>query len=414
MQKRRGRKIEQLPIIQLELTESRAGAPALLEAVGAWVICRFRGAVVGQFEAPVQNGRVQMIAALEGRLSQIAWNIWRSMDSRPQAPALRASIVVCTRDRTGYLEACLSTLEPLVQHGHEVIVIDSCPSNEATKRLMEKYVHIRDFHEPRPGQGIARNRGLKEASGDVIAFIDDDAEAVPLWLDSLLRNFADPVVALVTGVALPKELETEAQIWFERTNAFHRGFQRREFDIRNLEPLVAGVLGAGVNMAVRRDALADIGVFDEALGPGTVCRSGDDHEFFYRVLSRGHRAVYDPAAVVWHKHRREWAALRRALYGYGVGVFAWWTRALVFGHEWGLLRVGTGWFFGHYVKNFWRSLLRRPGCMPPDLAAAELLGALSGPFAYFRARRQLRKESRRDSQSPRWARARAIQAEQKR
>src|SRR5262249_31011232 len=161
-----------------------------------------------------------------------------------------------------------------------------------------------------------------------------------------LKNFRDPMVALVTGITTPSELETSAQLWFEQTNGFVRGFCRTEFDFHRLDPLAAGRVGASVNMAVRRSVLEEIGLFDEALGPGTLCESGEDHEFFFRVLARGYRVVYEPAALVWHRHRKEWRSLRRALYGYGVGVFAWWTRALLFEKEFGLLRVAPSWFFG--------------------------------------------------------------------
>jgi GT2 family glycosyltransferase len=253
--------------------------------------------------------------------------------------------------------------------------------------------------EPRPGAGIARNRGLLAASCDIVAFTDDDAEVDPDWLDALLPNFDDPTVALVTGLTLPRELETKAQIWFERINGFHRAFERREFDLTNVDPLAAGVLGASANMALRKAVLAETGMLDEALGPGTGCRSGEDHEFFYRVLSRGHRAVYDPAAVVRHRYRREWKALRSALYGYGVGVFAWWTRALLVERELSVLRTGPGYFWHHHSKNLIRALFRRPGSMPFDLAYAEFAGALAGPWAYCRGIRPLAREGHPEPQT---------------
>jgi glycosyltransferase involved in cell wall biosynthesis len=362
-------------------------------SAAALVICRLNGRVVGQFESAIENGRMSE-QALRIHLPRVAWNSWKTVNApeRPSVPGLRVSVIVCTRDRTQDLARCLSTLRPLLADGHEIVVVDSCPSTDGTARLVSQYAGVRYVLEPRPGAGIARNRGLVAASCEIVAFTDDDAEVDPAWLDGLLRNFDDPTVALVTGLTLPLELETEAQIWFERTNGFQRGFERREFDLTNLDPLAAGVLGASVNMALRKVVLAETGMLDEALGPGTGCRSGEDHEFFYRLLSRGHRAVYDPAAVVWHRHRREWKALRNALYGYGVGVFAWWTRALLVEREFGVLRIGPGYFWHHHVKNLIRALFRRPGSMPFDLAYAEFTGALAGPWAYCNGRRRLARE----------------------
>lgn len=366
---------------QLDLRRGNACQQAL-------VLLRLGPEVIGQAIVPVVNGEVPL-ASLEAVVRSHAWRRWqlRFSDDRPAAPAARASVVVCTRNRTTDLAKCLASLAPLADAGHEIIVVDSCPSDESTARLVAGYANVRYIREPRPGLGIARNRGVLAAHGDFVAFTDDDAQADPSWLDSLLRNFEDPAVALVTGLTMPSELETPAQIWFEITHGFNRGFEHAEFDYFTLHPLAAGRVGAGVNMAVRRKVLEEVGLFDEALGPGTPARSGDDHEFFYRILACGRRVVYDPSALVWHRHRRDWRSLRAVLYSYGVGVFAWWTRALLVHHEVSLLKVGPAYFFRHHIRHLMRSLLRSSGSPPLGLALAELWGALMGPYAYFKSRR---------------------------
>jgi len=277
--------------------------------------------------------------------------------------------------------------------GHEVIIVDNCPSDDRTERLVASYPEFRYVQEPRPGLDIARNRGLRVARGEIVAFTDDDAQVDPGWLQALLRNLDDPTVAVVTGLTLPLELETEAQQYFEWTNAFGRGFVRREFDIGSQDPLASGQVGAGVNMAIRRSAIEEVGWFDEALDGGTLTRSGGDQELFYRVLIRGHRIVYEPRALVWHQHRREWDALRRTLYGYGVGVFAWWTRALFVERELTVLKRGPVWFWQHHTCNLLRALFRRPDHVPLDLAWAEFWGALAGPGSYLRARRKVARQA---------------------
>jgi GT2 family glycosyltransferase len=226
-----------------------------------------------------------------------------------------------------------------------------------------------------------------------VAFTDDDARVDPGWLKALLRNFADPMVAMVTGITMPLELETRAQVWFERTNGFQRGFERRTFDSGNLNPLTVAVLGASVNLAIRRSVVEEIGSFDAALGPGTVARCGEDHEYFYRALAHGYRIIYDPAALVWHRHRPDWEALRHTIYGYGVGVYAWWTRALLLEGERTVLKIGAKWFLGHHVWNLIKALLRRQTSVPLDLAWAEFLGALVGPVNYLRSRRRLQRDT---------------------
>jgi GT2 family glycosyltransferase len=362
----------------------------------ALVVFRLRGAVVGQAWLPVTDSRLTS-ARLRSCLPALAWPVWQQLfaqDHDPAQPLPTASVVVCTRDRTDDLAQCLPGLSRLAAEGHEVIVVDNCPSDDRTARLMVSYPAIRYLREPRPGAGIARNHGLLAATREVVAFTDDDAQVDPGWLPALLRNFDDPLVAVVTGITMPSELETEAQMWFEQTNAFGRGFVRKRFDSGNLNPLVAGLAGASVNVAIRRSAVSEIGLFDEALGPGTIARCGEDHEFFYRALARGYRIVYDPRALVWHRHRREWRALQRTLYGYGVGVFAWWTRALLVEGELTLLRRAPSWFWHHHGRNLVRSLLRRPDHVPLDLAWAEFRGALAGPGSYLRSRRRLRRLAR--------------------
>ena len=382
-------------VCNVHLEQLERGIANLQEYQWALVVFRLRGTVVGQAWLPVEDGRTTP-AKLRARLPAVAWPVWQQLvarDTGPTQPLPTASVVVCTRDRTDDLALCLPGLSRLAAQGHEVIVVDNCPSSDSTARLVASYPAIRYLREPRPGLDVARNRGLLAATGEIVAFTDDDAQVDPGWLPALRRNFDDPMVALVTGITMPLELETEAQQWFEWTNGFGRGFVRKQFDATNTSVLAAGQVGAGVNMAIRRSAIERIGLFDEALDGGTLTRSGGDQEFFYRTLARGYRIAYEPAALVWHRHRQEWSSLRSTVYGYGVGVFAWWTRALLVEKELTLLKWAPKWFWEHHVRNFARSLLRRPDHVPLDLALAEFRGALAGPISYLRSRRRLQPQA---------------------
>ncbi len=376
-------------IREVHLEHLEQGLTNLDEYEQAFIVFRFQGDVVGQTWLPVKDGRIST-AVLRTSLPGLAWLLWQRLmapDPTPTTPLPTASVVVCTRDRTADLERCLPGLQGLADQGYEVLVVDNCPSDDSTARLVSDYPTISYLYEARPGLDIARNRGLQAASGEIVAFTDDDAIVDSGWLAALLRNFDDPMVAIVTGMTLPLELESKAQLWFELTNGFGRGFERKTFDLATMEPLASGQVGAGVNMAIRRSALEDIGWFDEALDGGTPALSGGDQEFFYRALARGYRIVYEPKALVWHRHRREWDSLRRTLYGYGVGLFAWWTRAFLEEKEWQILKIAPSWFWQYHTRNLIQSLLRRPQCVPLDLAWAEFLGALKGPLAYRRSRR---------------------------
>ena len=234
---------------------------------------------------------------------------------------------------------------------------------------------------------MARNRALRDATGDVVAFTDDDATPEPEWLDALLLNFGDPRVQCVTGLTLPIELETAAQELFEAVSPFGRGFRRRVFDGQHDNPLEVGQVGAGANMAIRRRVIADVGPFDERLDGGTPTRSGGDHEMFVRILAAGHRICYDPAAVSWHRHRRTMEELSDTLYGYGVGVYAMWTKLLLERRELGVSRLAWSWFRAAHLPEIRRLLRRYPETPTSALVRAELRGCLRGPAAWFAAKR---------------------------
>ncbi len=379
----------------IQLDRMKHGIEDLQAYRKALVVFRLGTAVVGQAVLSVYGGCITS-DQLQAVVPSLATPIWGQLISRQRdssEPTPSASVVVCTRNRTADLELCLPGLSELALQGHEVIVVDNCPTDESTATLVARYPGIQYLREPRPGLDIARNRGLLAAKGEIVAFTDDDAQVDPGWLEALARNFRDPLVAVVTGITMPLELNTEAQQWFESTNAFNRGFRRRQFDLSNQNPLAAGTLGAGVNMAVRRSALPEIGLFDEALDGGTPTLSGGDQEFFFRTLARGYRLVYEPAALVWHRHRREWKALRRTIFGYGVGVFAWWTGALLLERELSLLRLAPKWFLQHHCRNLVGALLRGRDYPPAGLALAEFVGALLGPLKYWSSRRALKRRS---------------------
>jgi GT2 family glycosyltransferase len=364
----------------------------------ALVILRRHGEPVARFDLPVVDGEVDR-AAFAGALAdavEIDGARWLARDylgPDPKHPTPDATVAICTRERPADLRRALAAVRALSPAPGEVLVIDNSPRSTATREIVGES-GARYVCEPRRGLDYARNRALKEARADLIAFTDDDAVPEPAWLDALLRPFADARVWCVTGLTLPLELETPAQEWFERYSSFSRGFRRRVFDGTRHDPLAVGAVGAGANMAVRRSILTRLGGFDEALDAGTPTRSGGDHEMFGRILAAGHQIVYEPAAVSWHRHRRTWQELRDTLHGYGVGVFAIMTRRLLREREPRALRHPLRWLYRHHLPLLWNALRRRPESVPPDLICAELAGCLRGPFEYARSVRRARRDVR--------------------
>ena len=361
-------------------------------------LVRFGGCPVGKIRVPVENGCVtaaQIRAALlEMDLSPL-WNAWLAAYTGydPVAggqPPASVTVATCTRDRPEDLARCLAGVLNLPEDGQEILVVDNHPQTDQTRRLVQSYPRVRYIREDRPGLDVARNRALREARGEVVAFIDDDAIPDPGWLRALVRHFADPRVMAVTGLTMPGELETEAQEMFERYSGFGRGFYRYTFNINIMNPLVASRVGAGANMALRTSVLDRVGAFDEALDAGTPTQSGGDTEMFTRILRAGYSITYEPAALNWHWHRRAWPDLRRVLYGYGVGAYAIWTRQLLREGEFSVLRHSAAWWWKYQLPGLLRAILRPSSSpIPAQLLWDEIRGCLAGPWAYLRSSRSL-------------------------
>jgi GT2 family glycosyltransferase len=318
------------------------------------------------------------------------------------APSL--SVVVCTRNRPDSvrltLRSVLSCRYP--RDRWEAIVVDNAaeadPSIAAIVAEAGEEVEVRVVHEPEPGLSNARNRGLRNAQGELIVFADDDVEVNAEWLAALAAPFrGDERVGAVSGLTLPGSLETPVERWTEGFGGRSRPLRVRRFDLTDpppdnpLFPFTVGELGAGRNMAFRRELFERLGGFDPALGPGTIAHDGDDIEMLLRVLLAGRVIVHDPAALVWHAHPDDYGELEDRVWGYGVGLTACLTKAVIDRPSLllDLLRkLPRGIAFA--VSPSSEKNVGRQHDFPRSLARRELLGMAYGPLAYARSRRQRR------------------------
>jgi glycosyltransferase involved in cell wall biosynthesis len=207
----------------------------------------------------------------------------------------------------------------------QILVIDNAPISDATASVVARFPGVQYHCEPRAGLSAARNTALALATGDIVAFADDDVVVHPDWLARIRGGFSDPTVMVTTGLVLPAELETESQLLFEKSfQFFHQGYRRRYFDSAYFAALRSkGVpvwqIGAGANMAIRRRAY-ELGYhFYTGLGPGVFGGCGEDSEFWYRTLAEGWSCLYEPSACVYHYHRRELGGLKHLLHQYMKG-----------------------------------------------------------------------------------------------
>lgn len=379
----------------IELSNLPASIENLQSYDGAFLLLRYHGRPVGKVVLPVKDGKIiladhleKIYSAVDKHLKHAAVDHFLFADEEA-IPQIKATIAVCTRNRTEDLKLCLAALMKLPCRGQEIIVIDNDPSSDDTKNLVEQFPTVRYVLEKRKGLNIARNRAISEAINDIVVFTDDDAMVDSNWLDKIVRHFDDPLVMCVTGMTMPFELETEAQEAIENYSPFGKGFYKMRFSSTRCHPLATGNVGAGANMALRKSLIADTGWFDEALDAGTPTQSGGDHEFFARILLAGYHIIYDPEAVSWHRHRRTWKEAVKAIHGYGIGVYAFWTRLFFEEKQYAIIFFPKNWLLHTQLPNFYKSLFRIKK-FPLSFLLAEFRGCLKGPFTYFKSRKQVR------------------------
>ena len=404
-------------VVDVEL-DSTSGDIGSLEGYGRLrALARLRGTPIGSVEMPLPESglttgdlrRIVLHRLPEAVIRQrVREAIERplppdglDMDAPPDAPhpghnghTPLVTVAVCTRDRAEDLALCLEALMRLEYPRLDFVVVDNAPASDETERLVEDYPRVRYVREPRPGLDWARNRAIVEARGEIVAYTDDDVIVDPGWAAAIAAAFEDPQVMAVTGLVVPYELETEAQIVFERYGGFGRGFWRRYWRMdreggeRSLSYIGAGQYGTGANMAYRKSIFEEVGSFDPALDVGTVTNGGGDLEMLFRVVQEGHLLVYEPSAMVRHRHRRSYEKLHTQLANNGVGFYSFLVSAAMNRSErrHDAVRFALTWFARWSLVRFAKSFLQ-PSRFPRGLIRAELTGSLKGLTRYQKARR---------------------------
>ncbi len=320
------------PVGEVELAVGADGIEA--DALRAAVWAQLGPAIRKHLEADGLAAADEVPAAGFGPIEQCA----AARAGRPAADAAEpVTVVIATRDRTAGLLACLDSLAQCTHPCFDVIVVDSAPRTDTTARALHGEqswpFSVRYVQCAQPGLARAHNAALPYVDAALVAFTDDDVIIDTHWVSAIAAGFADPSVACVTGLILPAELATIAQVRVEQAGGFARGYERRSFSLARppadpLFPFTAGRLGSGANMAFRTEWLRAAGGFDPAIGAGTLARGGDDLLAFLRVLLAGRTLVYEPCAIVRHRHRREDGEVRAQSFGYGVGLGAYLAAAV--------------------------------------------------------------------------------------
>ena len=392
---------------QLELNHAVLPASIARNQDGVAVLLRLDGDPVHFFLQPLEGPAeftIEEITLVAGRAAArevLRERIRRELDEPPEPVRFSLTVAVCTRERVLDLKECLESLialSPGDEIQMDILVVDNAPRSDRTYQLVSEFTTVRYVHERLPGLDFARNRALRESQADFVAFIDDDVRVDRAWLTGLSTAVSEqPDAAVITGLVLPHELETEAQILFEQHGGFRRGFRKLRFAGSHipqlpLYPVAAGSFGAGCNMVVRRNETLRLGGFDEALDTGAPLPGGGDLDLFYRIARAGLPVIYEPRMLVYHRHRRDLVALRHQYWTWGTGFMAFVTKSYrADARDRQAFRGLVRWWFNDGLHRLWRGMRGR-GTLPPSHVAAELVGGLVGLAGTYR--RSVRRTTR--------------------
>ena len=216
------------------------------------------------------------------------------------APGLM-SVVICAHTRDRWPETCAavqSVRAQTFQNKEIIVVVDHHPELQAALAAELPDATVVENREER-GLSGARNTGVSVARGDVVAFLDDDAEADPGWLKFLADSYSEPAVMGVGGHIVPN-WQRKRPSWFPAefdwvVGCAYRGMPGSHTPVRNL---------LGASASFRREAFELVGGFRNGIGRGAGKRplGCEETEFCIRLGQRspGSVLLYDNRAIVKH------------------------------------------------------------------------------------------------------------------
>jgi len=279
-----------------------------------------------------------------------------------------ASVILCSRGRPAMLRETVASILGGGSLPAELIVVDQ--SAEPDAGLAEPAAGagcaLRYLHSRSTGLSRANNEGVAAARHDVLVFTHDDILVAPDWLDRLLAALGrEGGRAVVTGRVLAADETPGGFAPALKTDPRPARYEGRVgYDV--LKPM---------NMAMPRAALAEVGGFDERLGPGTPFPGAEDSDLGFRLLEAGWRIVYAPEAVLWHRAWRPAADFLPLRWAYGTAQGAFYAKHLRLRDPHMLVRFTKD--LARRVRRFPLRLVRegREALADPVFIAGNLAGA---------------------------------------
>ncbi len=211
------------------------------------------------------------------------------------------SVIVCTYNGSATIKKCLEGISKLDYPNFEVIVVNDGSTDNSAEII--KGFNVKLITTTNHGLGNARNTGMHNAHGKIIAYIDDDAWPDPHWLQYIAHAYASSNHACIGG---------------PNVSPYDAGFistcvaNAPGGPVHVLETDEIAEHVPGCNMTFRKDALMNIGGFDPV-----YTNAGDDVDVCWRIQRSGRTIGFHPSALVWHQRRNSFKAYWKQQKGYG-------------------------------------------------------------------------------------------------
>ena len=213
------------------------------------------------------------------------------------------SAIICTHNREQYLGAAIDSLLSQTLDNCEIIVVDNA-STDGTAAIAKAKLsdpRVRYIHEPTLGLSVARNCGADAAKGEIVAYLDDDAEASEGWLAALVKVFDENEKIAIAGgkVTLIWPPNTEPPRWLSADLSSGLGAYDLGDELVYIQQ--PALTPRGLNYAVRKSFLAEVGGFDTHLGRvGKNLLSNEEQQLPRLALDAGQQVAYVPEALAAH------------------------------------------------------------------------------------------------------------------
>ena len=215
----------------------------------------------------------------------------------------KISAIICTHNRDRYLGKAIDSLLTQTCDHYEILIIDNA-STDRTREIAQSYEHdprVRYHYESQVGLSVARNTGAQLATAPLLAYLDDDAIASPQWLQTFVDAYNQDSTLAISGgkVTLIWEDQMQPPQWLSSNLAGNLGaydLGDRPVDIRQ-----PGLTPRGLNYAIRRTFLDQVGGFDPNLGRvGKNLLSNEELHMTNLALQSGWKVAYLPTAIAGH------------------------------------------------------------------------------------------------------------------